>query len=314
MKMHAYLIMAHTDFYILEKLLILLDDERNDLYIHIDRKIKDFDFDYYTSLIHKSKIVFIDRIKVEWGGYSIVQCELNLMKEALKKEYHYFHLLSGADMPLKSQDDIHNFFDKKEKEQFCFIDYHACETANFSYKIRYYFFFRDMIGKTANKSKWYQLLDRLEWKLIRAQKKLKVNRRRKDPIKYYKGSQWVCLTKEAVQELVNKEKMIRRKFRFTNCADEIFIQTILMNSEFAHDLINSDLRLINWSRGKPYTYQSDDYRELMNSDCLWARKFDTKVDKQIIDKIYNTLVRKSEDHQKGEREDYDKHSGTNGQI
>lgn len=35
---HAYLIMAHNNFYILEKLLILLDDPRNDIYIHIDKK------------------------------------------------------------------------------------------------------------------------------------------------------------------------------------------------------------------------------------------------------------------------------------
>lgn len=32
MNKHAYLIIAHNDFYILEKLLMLLDDERNDIY------------------------------------------------------------------------------------------------------------------------------------------------------------------------------------------------------------------------------------------------------------------------------------------
>lgn len=48
MNKHAYLIIAHNDFYILEKLLMLLDDERNDI-------------------------------------YSQVQCELNLLEEASKK-------------------------------------------------------------------------------------------------------------------------------------------------------------------------------------------------------------------------------------
>ena len=38
MKKHAMLIMAHNQFEILEKLLIMLDHERNDIYIHIDRK------------------------------------------------------------------------------------------------------------------------------------------------------------------------------------------------------------------------------------------------------------------------------------
>lgn len=38
MKKHAYLIIAHDNWKILEKLLILLDDKRNDIYLHIDRK------------------------------------------------------------------------------------------------------------------------------------------------------------------------------------------------------------------------------------------------------------------------------------
>lgn len=37
-KKHAVLIMAHNQFKILEKLMIQLDHERNDLYIHVDRK------------------------------------------------------------------------------------------------------------------------------------------------------------------------------------------------------------------------------------------------------------------------------------
>lgn len=38
MKKHAYLIIAHNNWKILERLLILLDDNRNDIYLHIDRK------------------------------------------------------------------------------------------------------------------------------------------------------------------------------------------------------------------------------------------------------------------------------------
>ena len=42
---HAYLIIAHNNFYILKKLIALIDDERNDIYIHIDKKTKNF-FEY----------------------------------------------------------------------------------------------------------------------------------------------------------------------------------------------------------------------------------------------------------------------------
>ena len=48
-------------------------------------------------------------------------------------------------------------------------------------------------------------------------------------------------------------------------------------------------RCIDWKRGLPYTYKIDDYQELMNSPAFFARKFSTKVDKEIIDKIYTSV-------------------------
>lgn len=34
---HAYLILAHGDFALLQCLVSALDDERNDLYVHVDK-------------------------------------------------------------------------------------------------------------------------------------------------------------------------------------------------------------------------------------------------------------------------------------
>ena len=42
---HAYLIMCHNNFEQLKLLLKLLDDERNDIYVHIDKKAKSFCID-----------------------------------------------------------------------------------------------------------------------------------------------------------------------------------------------------------------------------------------------------------------------------
>lgn len=54
------------------------------IFIHIDKKVKD-DFGKVSSIVKKSNVQFIKRIKVTWGGYSQIQCELNLLKEAVKK-------------------------------------------------------------------------------------------------------------------------------------------------------------------------------------------------------------------------------------
>ncbi len=38
MSKHAYLVMAHNDWSLLSKLLRCIDDPRNDIFIHIDKK------------------------------------------------------------------------------------------------------------------------------------------------------------------------------------------------------------------------------------------------------------------------------------
>lgn len=59
MQKHAYLIIAHNNWYVLEKLIRLIDDERNDIYLHIDIKVKDFNKEYFADIVNKSNIYFV---------------------------------------------------------------------------------------------------------------------------------------------------------------------------------------------------------------------------------------------------------------
>ena len=106
MKKHAYLIMAHTQPELLKKLLQMLDNERNDIYLHIDSKAKDYPLDEVAAVLKKSKCIFTERTDVKWGSYSQINCEMVLLKEAVKTEHVYYHLLSGMDLPIKSQNEI----------------------------------------------------------------------------------------------------------------------------------------------------------------------------------------------------------------
>ena len=69
MQKHAYMIVAHNQFFLLQKLCQLLDDPRNDLFIHIDAKVNDFDPKMLTSAVKYSEITFVDRISISWGGH-----------------------------------------------------------------------------------------------------------------------------------------------------------------------------------------------------------------------------------------------------
>lgn len=118
---HAYLIMAHNNFEILEKQVLLLDSPNADFYIHVDKKAGAFPAEALAALPQHSKIVFTDRTDVHWGGYSQIACELLLLKASLPGEYDYYHLLSGVDMPIKPRKQIEGFFQMhSDKEFLCF--------------------------------------------------------------------------------------------------------------------------------------------------------------------------------------------------
>lgn len=62
---HAYLIIAHNDPYCFHKLISLLDDKRNDIYVHIDKKS---DINLFNNVkVKYSNIYFTNRIDVQWG-------------------------------------------------------------------------------------------------------------------------------------------------------------------------------------------------------------------------------------------------------
>lgn len=65
---HAYLIIAHNNIKILTMLLSAIDDVRNDIFVHVDKKAKGFPFAEIKDAVRRSEITFIDSIDVNWGG------------------------------------------------------------------------------------------------------------------------------------------------------------------------------------------------------------------------------------------------------
>ena len=116
MDKHAFLIMAHGEPEMLDVLLQLLDDERNDVFLHIDRKALSMRQHYDHVKLHRAGFHLLQQpIAVYWGHTSQVEAELLLMRTALQHgPYAYYHLLSGNDLPVKTQDEIHNFFRENE--------------------------------------------------------------------------------------------------------------------------------------------------------------------------------------------------------
>lgn len=284
---HAYMIMCHDNFQLLQKLLVLLDNDQNDIYLHIDKKSKGFDCKKIISCVKYATVTLLKRINVNWGGYSQIKVELQLLKEAIKKEHSYYHLLSGVDLPLKTQIEIQQFFEKNAGKEFVSIDNVSTTDNDFLDRIGRYHFFQDYIGR--NKGYRSALLEHLESLSLNFQTFFHIKRNTLKSRQIYKGTNWFSITHKFAEYLVAKEKSIHRDFGFGLCADELFLQTIIMNSPFRNNLVNDSLRYIDWERGRPYTFIDEDYDILMTSNKLFARKFDYKKSPGIVDHIFGEL-------------------------
>ncbi len=296
---HAYLIIAHSNWDQLKLLVSMLDGKDNDIYIHIDAKANGCPKEEIVNSAKLSDVKIFSKYRVYWGSYEIVATELLLFKEASKEHHDYYHLLSGADLPIKSQKEINDFFEKNAGYEFVHFD--TDERLKKDHEIgrrtRLYHFFQNY-RRRYKVELFNQVFTFLERVLLVIQLALRVDRMKRHPklqIRY--GSQWVSITEKLVKYIISKEILISDVFSKTNCADELFIQTIVYNSAFRNHLydknydddIHANMRLIDMkkrgSNGNPYTWRLDDYNEIINSDCLFARKFNDQIDSRIIKRI-----------------------------
>ena len=274
---HAYLIIAHNEAPLLARLVSFLDDERNDIYIHWDAKAGSIPFLSTT----KSHLRFIDnRVGVNWAGYSMVEAEYLLFKTACKKgPYSYYHLLSGVDLPVKSQDYIHNECERLAGTEF--IAFADATKKELDYRVQHYFPFPEEF-------KGASVFKRFIRKAIIKVQDL-VGYKRTD-IEVKKGSQWCSVTQYFVEYLLSKENDVRKLFDHTFCPDELFIQTMCANSPFkdkvrkAESEFEGNLRFIKWVDGELLPITMEDLPALRQCDRWFARKFSSK-DASLINEI-----------------------------
>lgn len=278
---HAFLVMAHKDDETLRTLLRTLDDSRNDIFIHMDSKNTGWDEDSVIASVNKAGIILIPRISVTWGGYSQIACELGLLSAAVARgHYSYYHLLSGQDLPIKSQDQIHSFFDSCGGKEFVRFENH-----NRDYRRR---IGGHVIWNVFGKSKSQIVLRKVNGFLSRP---LQYFRKPARGLKLMKGDNWFSITDELARYVVENAYSIRSVFWDSMCGDELFLQTFAWNADKYFDFYrmpgegNSDgiMRLIDWGEDEsPRVYTIDDLDAIKNSRMMFARKFDFGFDPEIV--------------------------------
>jgi len=284
----AYLILVHRLPDQFKRLFKALYDPCNFYLIHIDKKASQEIGEEVSAFLQEYPNVHILKSKnVVWGGYSMVQAELDGIKYLLemKMKWDYFINLSGQDYPLKSQEIIKEFLSKNNGKSYIKI--------------------------ADQKKSRPETMNRIENYFEESEDKISEETHKRDFMKGvipYIGGQWMILTRSCCEFICNSAEVKRFEDYYLNTliADESFFQTVLMNTSFDGILVDDDKRAIIWIpdgdiKLRPKTFTETDLDFLQTGNHLFARKFDDNVDNKIIgcikdqyDKPFKTFIKISD--------------------
>jgi hypothetical protein len=284
----AHLILTYTDPELTERLIRKTQHRNADFYIHVDRKV---DINRYLHLRGFNQVYFIkNRKDLRWAGFSTVLATFGCIKEIVSSgiRYGFINLLSGQDYPLKTASELDSFFQKNMgREYLSYCDFKNDWKEGLLRIENYFLNDYDLPGKYVIEKVLRNILPK-----------------RKLPygLQPYGKSMFWILSPEAAMFVVNKiegDKKLKRFLSLCWGTDEFVFQTILMNSPFRQKVINNNYRYIDWSAGgaNPKTLDLSDASALLNSDMLYARKFDLALCHEIIDFIDTQILSHGTTHQ-----------------
>lgn len=275
--MIGYLILVHRYPDQFKRLFKAIYNDQNQYVVHVDRnsgieletEIRDFLAPYSNADMIRSE-------KAIWGGYSLVDAELRGMERLLDMgEWSHFINLSGQDFPLKSQKQIMAHLDANLDREFIKVLDQDLDRPDTMHRVSEYVIeLTDSIERTARTRPF--LTDATP----------------------YIGNQWMIVTRAFCEFVCHDPSVDRYKTFYQNTliADEGFFQTVMMNCEIESDIVNDDLRMIDWIpdgdiKLRPRTYVQADAGALKASANLFARKFDQTVDEHVLASLERHLAK-----------------------
>lgn len=270
----------------LNELIETLSSTDHKIYVNVDKK-SDLDI----SKINNKANLIKKRINIEWGRFSQVKATLISLQEIIKEENKFEHVvfISGQDFPMRPNEVIdQTLLQGKE-----YLRYSLSTEDGWKFAPRYerFHFGNSSLQKNLSSILYRRLMKPLNWK-------------RRYPKNYtpYAGAQWWMLTRDCILYILNFVKTQKRYVQFhgfVNCSDEIFFQTIVLNSPFSNDVVNNCLHYVDWSEskksktGSPNVLGLEDYDKIMASDNLFCRKIDYPQSRELVEKIKESILSSS---------------------
>ena len=256
-------------------------------YLHVDAN---FDYLHNSLLPLEDKFDNVqlarNRYRTMWGGASLLDMVMGVMGEALwaiKWEWDYFINLSGADFPIKTNDEITQLLGANLGENFV-------KPSNGDPEV--------FIAKQGINFTFLQC-DNHMWKLG--------PRHIPEGIVINGGSDWVTLHRDFIEYVLTTDDVLIRElkhfYKYTLLPVESFFHTVLRNSIYCNTFVKQNLRIVNWIRKlgckcqykhivdwcgcSPNNLRANDLRKLIDQPeyILFARKFESIVENGVLNLI-----------------------------
>lgn len=268
----AYLITAYNNFNHLKRLVRALNDRNVVFFIHIDKKSKMPD-----NLTEFDNIVFIERTKVWWAGWSQVDAIVRLIRNAISYGFDYYILLSGTDYPIRPNSFL---YDKLSTGGEFISMNKGFGIEKPEDRIKYYYFdCFDRRNFRSVKTVFFYLMERTI-RLFFQKKSYPFQQ-------IYYGPTWWALSHDCLKyvlDQIDNNKDYIRFYKTSWAPDESFFQTIIGNSPF-FSKCNTNLTYVDWSSKPKPAWINQNHIELFKKQIefnsnygtylpFFARKFD----------------------------------------
>lgn len=289
----AYIISAYKLPELLVRLVRRLDATGTSIYIHVDAKTADPVYRAMADpLAGRTNIEFLPRHPCYWGDFGHVQATLKGLRAlvASGRSFDYVILLTGQDYPLRSNREIATTL--RDAAGRVFMDWmpipNRLWTGGGSDRFENWHFRVGTRTLSFPGAPFRSRVLNAAWSLPARLFDL----RRSFPagMRPYGGSAYWMLPVDCaryVDDYVRANPDYVDFFRRVHVPDEIFFQTIVLNSPFRDRVEQDDLRYLEWEGDfdSPKILTSADFDAFMASSKLFARKFDPAVDAGVLDRI-----------------------------
>ena len=254
-------------------------------YVHVDGKSKPEVVEGFFALSRKYPDVKVySRYRVNWGGKTHLLAILLLVEEALKDGMEYCHLITGQDYPLLSPEALLAEGEKRlNYMEYAPLPNPAWKDGGYD-RVLYYNLFDIFDAKTMFRRRALR-------RLAAVQRFLFIKRTLPPGVRFHGGGTYWSFTRECLEYTLRyaaEHPRFMKAFDYSFCAEELFFQTVLLNSPFRDSIINDPRRFIVWEHRHgsiPAILDESDLDAVRASPAFFMRKIAYPESLRLVEQV-----------------------------